>query len=87
MNKFKLITFILLIICFIIVFLYSIFGTQLSFLSSKEIRESRKLKQDLITELKINNSNTAYDKNNNIYYFMVPEENKNNMFVFLSIAF
>ena len=81
MKKIKLITFILLIVSFIIVLFYSIFGTQLSFLSVNEIKENRKLKQDLITELKINNLNTVYDKTNNIYYYMVSVDYENNMYV------
>lgn len=81
MRKIKLIIFILLIISFVIVLFFSIFGTSLSFLSSKEIKENRKLKEDLISELKINNVDAIYDKNNNIYYYMVSENYANNMYV------
>lgn len=80
-RKIKMIIFILLIISFVIVFFFGIFGTSLSFLSSKEIKETRKLNKDLITTLKINNIDSIYDKNNNIYYYMVSEEFENNMYV------
>lgn len=82
MNKnIKVITFILLIMFFIIIFLFGIFGISLSFLSSEAIKETRKLNKDLITTLKINNIESIYDKNNNIYYYMVSEEFENNMYV------
>ncbi|MBE6139428.1 MAG: hypothetical protein E7174_02860 [Firmicutes bacterium] len=81
MKKFKFIIFILLIISFVIVLFYGIFGTSLSFLSSKEIKKDRKLKEDLINELKINNEDAIYDKNKNIYYYMVPSNYENNIYV------
>lgn len=81
MKKFKLIIFILLIISFIIVLFMGIFGTSLSFLSSKEIKENRELKKDLINELKINNVDTVYDKNTNTYYYMIPQDYENNIYV------
>lgn len=80
MKKFKIIVFILLIFSFILLLFFGIFGTSLSFLSSKEIKENRKLKEDLISELKINNLDTIYDKNNNIYYLTVSENYENNIY-------
>lgn len=81
MKKVKLIIFISLIILFIIVLFYSIFGTSLSHLSVKDIKEDRKLKKDLISELKINNVDAIYDKNNNTYYYMVPENYEGNVYI------
>lgn len=73
MRKFKLIVFILLLISFILTLLCGIFGTSISLLSSKEIKKGRELNKNLINEFKINNVDTVYDKNNNIYYYTLPE--------------
>lgn len=81
MKKIKIAVFILLIVSLFVVLFYSIFGTQLSFLSVEEIKEDRVLNQDLITELKINNMETVYDKNNNIYYYMIADDYENNIYV------
>jgi len=81
MKKFKLIIFILLIISFMIVLFYGIFGVTISFLSSKEIKANRELKEDLINKIKINNLETVYDKQNNTYYYMVSEDYENSMYV------
>lgn len=81
-KKIKIIVFVLLIISFAIVIFLGIFGTSLSFLSSEEIKENRKNKENLINNLKINNIDTVYDKNNNIYYYMVTEDYKNKNYVF-----
>lgn len=80
-NKLKIILFILLIIVLVFIVLYSIFGTSLSFLDEKEIKESRKEKIDLINTLKINNVETIYDKNNNIYYYNISEKYENNVYL------
>ena len=81
MKKFKLIILMLLIISFLIILSFGIFGTSLSYLSSKEIKENRKLKKDLINNIKINNVETVYDKNNNVYYYMVPDDYENKNYV------
>ena len=81
MRKLKLIIFIMLIISFVIVLLYGIFGISLSFLSSKEIKKDRELKKDLITELRINNVDAIYDEENNMYYYMVSQNYENNNYV------
>ena len=65
MKKIKLLVFVLLIIFLVIVFFYGIFGTGISYLSSKEIKQDRELNENLIKELKINNVDAIYDKNNN----------------------
>ena len=81
MKKIKLFIFILLIVSFLIVLFYAIFGTSISFLSSKEIKENRKLKEDLINEIKINNIEAIYDKNSNTYLYTVSEKYQNNIYV------
>lgn len=80
-RKIRILFFILLIISFIIVLFFGIFGNSLSFYSSKEIKQNRELKKDLISNLKINNGDTVYDKNNNIYYYMVSENYENQIYV------
>lgn len=79
-RKIKIIILILLVISFILVLFFGIFGTSLSFLSTKEIKENRKLKKNLITELKINKTDAVYDKKNNIYYYMIPENFENKIY-------
>ena len=81
MKKVKLFIFILLIIFLIIVFFYGIFGTGISYLSSKEIKQSRQSNKNLIRNLNINNLNTVYDKNNNIYYYTLPVDYENKIYV------
>lgn len=80
-NKAKIIILILLIISLILLFLYSIFGISLSFLSENKIKENRKLKANLIDNIKINNIDTVYDKNENIYYYTVPQNYENSNYV------
>ena len=74
MNKSKLIIFTLLVIGFIITLFYSVFGFQLSYLSLEKIKDSRKLKPKLVNELRINNVDVPYDKNNNLYYYTIPDK-------------
>lgn len=81
MRKTKLIIFIILIIILIIVFFYGIFGTGLSYLSSKEIKQNRKLNKSLINNLKINNINTINDKNSNTYYYTLSKNYENKLYV------
>ena len=81
MKKIKLIIFALLIIFFIIVFFYGIFGTGISYLSCKDIRQNRKLDNNLISSLKINTKDTIYDKINNIYYYSLSEDYVNQIYV------
>ena len=81
MKKFKLIIFILLVVSFILTLLYGIFGTSISLLSINEIKKDRKLNQNLIDEIKINNVDTVYDKNNNIYYYTLPESYENIIYI------
>ena len=77
--KIKLVIFIILVIILSIIMFYSVFGFNISILNLDMIKKSRTLKEDLISELKINGIDTAYDKNNNIYYYNVDskEEHKN----------
>lgn len=75
--KFKLVIFILLLIILSIVLYYGLFGFSVSYLSENEIKEDRKNKQDLINFFEINNIETVYDKENNIYYYSVPDEYEN----------
>ena len=79
MKKIKIIVFIFLIILFIVVLLCGIFGTSLSFLDLNKIKENRKIKENLVDNIKINNIETIYDNKNNIFYLMVSKdyENKN----------
>lgn len=81
MKKFKFFVFILLIIFLIIVFFYGIFGTGLSYLSSKDIKKNREVNKDLIKNLKINNKETIYDNNNDIYYYTISEKYQNQIYI------
>lgn len=81
MKKMKLLIFILLVIFLVIVFLYGIFGTGISYLSSKEIKQNREFNENLIKNLKINDIDTAYDKNNNIYYYTLSDKHENQIYV------
>lgn len=81
MKKIKLLVFILLIIFLLVIFLFGMFGNSLSYLSSKEIKQTRKLNKNLINNLKINNADAVYDKKNNIYYYMISEKFENNNYV------
>lgn len=78
-NKFKFLIFLILLIILFFIILYSIFGFSFSFLSRQQIKENRKFNKNLINELKINNIDATYDKNNNIYYYNIEDkyENKN----------
>ena len=71
--KIKIVIFVLLIMSLLIALFYGIFGFSLSYLSEDEIKEGRKLKEDLINSFKINNIDTIYDKSNNIYYYSLPD--------------
>lgn len=75
--KLKLSIFIVLIIILIGTIYYGIFGFSVSYLSEKEIKEERKLKDNLVSFLKINDIDTVYDKDNNIFYYSIPTEYKN----------
>lgn len=75
--KFKLSIFIALIIILIGAIYYGIFGFSVSYLSEKEIKEGGKPNDDLINSLKINDIDTVYDKENNIFYYSIPSEYKN----------
>lgn len=79
--KLKLSVFIILLIILLIALYYGIFGFSVSYLSEKEITETRELKQDLVTYFKINNIDTIYDKDNDIYYYSVPLENKGKKYI------
>ena len=81
MKRLKLFIFVLLIIFLIIVFFYGIFGTGISYLNSKDIKQSRELNKNLINNLKINNTDTIYDKNNNIYYYTLSEDYENKIYI------
>jgi len=81
MRKIKILVFILLIISFITILFFGIFGNKLSYLSVKEIKENRKLNNKLIESLKINNQNTIYDKENNQYFYTLPLNKENNLFI------
>lgn len=80
-NKLKFFIVLLLIFILIMILFYSIFGISLSYKTLEEIKENRQQKDDLISELKINNVDTIYDKNANIYYYQIPESYENNMYV------
>lgn len=75
--KLKLSIFILLLIILSVTLYYGIFGFSVSYLSEEEIKETRQLKEDLVSYFKINNIDTIYDKDNNIYYYSVPSKYKN----------
>ena len=81
MKKIKILAFIILIISFVVILFYGIFGINISFKSISEIKETRKLKKDLITNFKINNIETVYDKENNIFYYMVSDKYENKQYV------
>lgn len=81
MKKFKILIFILLIISFIVVLFYGIFGTNISYLNVDEIKSVRTLKEDLVTYMNINNIDTIYDKKDNIYYLSVLEDHENKLYV------
>lgn len=72
--KLKLTIFILLIIILSITLFYGIFGFSLSYLTEEEIKSTRKLDENLISFFKINNIETIYDKEKNIYYYSIPLE-------------
>jgi len=71
--KLKVVIFSLLVIILSVILFYGIFGFSVSYLSVEEIKEDRKLEENLINYFKINNLDTIYDKINNIYYYSIPE--------------
>ena len=75
--KLKLTIFILLLIVLSVTLYYGVFGFSVSYLSEDEIKETRQLKENLISYFKINNIDTIYDKDNNIYYYSVPSKYEN----------
>ena len=75
--KIKVATLILLIISFILVFCYTRQKTYVSNISIEEIKETRKLDNNLISSLKINNINTVYDKVSDTYFYTVPLKYEN----------
>lgn len=81
MKKIKLIVFVLLVFLLILTLFYGIFGTSLSYLSLKEIKENRKLNSNLIKELKINNIYTIYEKSSNTFYYNVPDNFENKLYI------
>ena len=81
MKKIKILTFVILIISFIVILFYGIFGINISFKSMKEIKENKNLNNDLITDLKINNVDTVYDKNNNTFYYTIPNNYENKTYI------
>ena len=76
-RKIKKITFITLVTFFILLIIYSIFGSSMSFSSVENIKKSRILKEDLISSLKINNREAFYDKNSNTYFYTVSDRYEN----------
>ena len=79
--KIKLSVFIFLLVILLITLYYAIFGFSVSYLSEKEIKETRELNEKLVTYFKINNIDTVYDKESNIYYYSVPLENKGKKYI------
>ena len=75
--KLKVSIFISLFITLLVTLYYGIFGFSVSYLSVDEIKENRKLKKDLINFFDINNIETVYDKESNIYYYSIPDEYEN----------
>lgn len=75
--KLKLSIFISLIIVLLVCLYYGIFGFSVSYLSETEIKETRKLKENLISYFKINDIDTVYDDENGIYYYSIPSEYEN----------
>ena len=79
-SKLKITIFILLILVLFTMLFYAIFGFSLSYLNESDIKENRELNDNLISFLKINNIDTVYDKENNIYYYTIPEEYEGNKY-------
>lgn len=80
-TVFKISIFIFLIISLTLIILHNIFGISISFLAEEEIKENRTLKVDLIDSISINNTETIYDKMNNIYYYTITDKYENNNYV------
>jgi len=78
--KLKLTIFLLLLIILGITLFYAIFGFSLSYLSEDKIKENRKAKENLISYIKINDLELIYDKNNNIYYYTIPDTYENKQY-------
>lgn len=81
MKKIKIFDFIILIISFIVILFYGIFGTNISFKNIKDIKKNRELNKELITNLQINNVDTVYDKNNNTFYYTIPKKHENKTYI------
>lgn len=81
MKKIKFIVLILLLMLLLLILFYGIFGANLSYLSIKEIKTKRKLNNNLITHLKINNVDSIYEKNSNTFYYMVPSNFENKLYI------
>ena len=75
--KLKLVIFIILLMILSIVLYYGLFGFSVSYLSESEIKEERKEKDNLISFFEINDIETVYDKENDIYYYSIPKEYEN----------
>ena len=75
--RLKLSIFVLLVILLTIILYYGLFGFSVSYLSEKEIKESREAKENLISYFKINNIDTVYNKNNDTYYYTIPDNYEN----------
>jgi len=81
MKKIKIFSFLIFIISFIVILFYGMFGINISFKNIKEIKEKRKPNVDLITSLKINNIDAVFDKENNIFYYMVSDKYENETYI------
>lgn len=75
--KFKIVIFVLLLGLLSVVLYYGLFGFSVSYLSENEIKEERKEKENLVNFFEINNIETVYDKDNDIYYYSVPDKFEN----------
>lgn len=82
MKKFKLIVFICLIFSLFLLLFCSIFGTNLSFKNLDKIKENRKNKEIFKDNIKINGIDLLYDKNSNVYYYMISEKYENQKYMF-----
>ena len=80
-KRIKILVLLLLIISLILVALCSTFGISISLKSVDEIKKNREYKNNLINNIKINNVDAVYDKNENIYYYPVSEKHENNRYI------
>ena len=68
-NKYlKLSIFILLIISLLLIIFYGLFGSSISYLSLKEIKKDRELKEDLIETIEINGIEAVYESTDKLFY-------------------